>query len=216
MLFTLSLTSITNLLISLSSNPPPRLPKVREMTALWLCHIYCPFAVHFLWWHLISQLSREEAGLRKEAQCGGHILQITGCCCWRCNVKSPAEWGVGEFRKQRSEATMTEGLRCKGGGWGDMETLWSVGAGMGSGDKWEETKKFRLHNVKAKFSGEICTGPWALANKICHHLSVRETALNRFLHIILPPHTGLWATLCDLGESVGIPNTGVQYWQKIT
>lgn len=86
---------------------------------------------------------------------------------------------------------MTEGLKCGGGGWGDTEAAWFEGAEMGSGDRWEETKKFRIHNVTVKFSGEICTGPQALANKICHHLSVRETALNRFLHITLPPHTGL-------------------------
>lgn len=30
---------------------------------------------------------------------------------------------LGELRKERSEATMTEGLRCRGGGWGDMEAL---------------------------------------------------------------------------------------------
>lgn len=52
--------------------------------------------------------------------------------------------------------------------------------------EWEGTKKFRIHNVTVEFSGEILDGPWAGANKICHHLSVREAASNRFLHIPLP------------------------------
>lgn len=52
--------------------------------------------------------------------------------------------------------------------------------------EWEGTKKFRIHNVTVEFSGEILDGPWAGANKICHHFSVREAALNRFLHIPLP------------------------------
>lgn len=53
------------------------------------------------------------------------------------------------------------------------------------------TKKFRIHNVTVEFSGEILDGPRAGANKICHHLSVREAASNRFLHITSPTHTGL-------------------------
>lgn len=86
-------------LISLSSNPPPLLPKVSELTGLWLYRIYSPFAFHFTWWHLISQLSLQEAGLWEETQCGGHILQIACCCCWRRNEKGRAECGVREVKQ---------------------------------------------------------------------------------------------------------------------
>lgn len=89
---------------------------------------------------------------------------------------------------------MTEGLRC---GRGDAEAMWLEGNETRLEDEWEETEKFRIHNVTVRFSCETSTGPWAPANKISHHLSVRETALNRFLRVAHPTQT-CCTTLCDL------------------
>lgn len=56
---------------------------------------------------------------------------------------------------------------------------WVRGAGSGSGGRCEETEKFRIDGVTAKFPGEICARPLARANKACRRLCVAETALSR-------------------------------------
>lgn len=81
--FTVLPTLLTLLLTSMKYNLPhlslfqssSSLTKSESgLTALWLCRICCPFTFHFPWWHLISQLSWEQAGLWEEAQHGGIVF----------------------------------------------------------------------------------------------------------------------------------------------